>query len=117
MVKKVKKTGKASSRKVKEKTVAKKGIKEGRRIRTKSVLKKTAITRKAKPKVWAKFQVSKALRAKGVKLKGKKPPLKKTKKRTAQFQKADRLLEKGRSRGFITNDEILKEFPIIEDDV
>ena len=117
MVKRAKKTGKAPSRKVKEKTVAKKGIKGGRRIRTKSVLKKTAITQKARPKVWAKFQVSKASRAKEVGLKDKKPPLKKTKKRTAQFQKADRLLEKGRSRGFITYDEILKEFPLIEDDV
>ena len=32
-------------------------------------------------------------------------------------EKADRLLLKGRERGFVTYDEILKEFPTIEDDI
>src|ERR1035437_9758927 len=31
--------------------------------------------------------------------------------------KADKLISKGRERGFITYDEILKEFPKIEDDI
>ncbi|HAO64593.1 TPA: hypothetical protein DCQ44_01270, partial [Candidatus Taylorbacteria bacterium] len=31
--------------------------------------------------------------------------------------KANRLLLKGRERGFVTYDEILKEFPTIEDDI
>ena len=45
------------------------------------------------------------------------PPKKLTKKEQAQRQKANKMFVKGRERGFITYDEILKEFPNIEDDV
>ena len=83
----------------------------------KRVSKKTAKARKMKPKVRAKSKVKKAPQAKKVAVKEKKPLIKRSKKRTAQYQKAERLLEKGRTRGFITYDEILKEFPLIEDDV
>src|SRR3990167_11259308 len=34
-----------------------------------------------------------------------------------QSMKAERLLAKGRERGFVTFDEILKEFPLIEEDI
>src|SRR3989344_7463591 len=34
-----------------------------------------------------------------------------------QSMKAERLLAKGRERGFVTYDEILKEFPLIEQDI
>lgn len=40
-----------------------------------------------------------------------------TKKDLARRTKADKLFQKGRERGFVTYDEILKEFPNIEDDV
>ena len=112
------------TKKVVKKTAATKGAGKKRSIHAakksakktlakKRVLKKSTKVRKVKPKVRAK---TKAKRAKKVEVKGKKP-IKKTKKRTAQYQKAERLLEKGRMRGFITYDEILKEFPLIEEDV
>ena len=45
------------------------------------------------------------------------PPKKLTKKEQARQQKANKMFVKGRERGFITYDEILKEFPTIEDEV
>ena len=45
------------------------------------------------------------------------PPKKLTKKEIARQDKANKMFVKGRERGFITYDEILKEFPNIEDDV
>ena len=55
---------------------------------------------------------------------GKKPAVKKTKaagkmspKRRELELKADKIIAKGKERGFITYDEIMKEFPHIEDDV
>jgi RNA polymerase primary sigma factor len=47
----------------------------------------------------------------------KTKPVKITLKQKELNSKADKLIVKGRERGFITYDEILKEFPKIEDDV
>ncbi|MFA5652110.1 MAG: sigma-70 family RNA polymerase sigma factor [Candidatus Paceibacterota bacterium] len=47
----------------------------------------------------------------------KTKPVKITLKQKELNSKADKLITKGRERGFITYDEILKEFPKIEDDV
>ena len=44
-------------------------------------------------------------------------PKKLGKRQIEKNKKADALVEKGKSRGFITYDEILKEFPKIEEDV
>lgn len=44
-------------------------------------------------------------------------PKKLTKKEIVRQEKVERLLQKGRERGFVTYDEILKEFPTVEEDV
>ena len=52
------------------------------------------------------------------KVASKKPePKKKGKAQNEATEKRERILAKGKERGFITYDEILKEFPTIEDDV
>ncbi len=48
---------------------------------------------------------------------GGAPKVKVSKKAADLAMKSGRLLERGRERGFVTYDEILKEFPTIEDDV
>ena len=94
------------------------------------------MTSKKKTKVLSKEKSSKVSKAKAVK---KTKPVKKAvvkkvvkkevvkqkivsspktlPKRKENDIKADRILNKGRERGFVTYDEILKEFPKIEDDV
>ncbi|MBX4206234.1 sigma-70 family RNA polymerase sigma factor [Candidatus Parcubacteria bacterium] len=48
--------------------------------------------------------------------KGAKSP-KQTKQRVEQVLKTDRLITRGKERGFVTYDEILREFPTIENDI
>src|SRR5690606_23219181 len=57
--------------------------------------------------------------AKSTKTKEKKAsaPAKVTKKDIELEQKLEKILAKGKERGFVTYDEILKEFPSIEEDV
>jgi RNA polymerase primary sigma factor len=70
----------------------------------KKVVKKT--TPKTKKKVRASSRAT------------SKTPAKKGKEKAADWVgKADKLIVKGKERGFVTYDEILKEFPHIEDDV
>lgn len=90
---------------------------------TKKVTKKTAVkkaVKKAAPKV-AKKSLKPRLAVGQASTSDLKPkiekPKKLTKKEQQQRQRADKLLAKGRERGFVTYDEILKEFPNIEDDV
>ena len=87
--------------------------------KAKSKKKKTAERRKkGLPK-------KKALRAKKTALKKKKAaapkaaakPKKLGKKRAALELKAERLIGKGKERGYVTYNEILKEFPTVEEDV
>jgi hypothetical protein len=47
----------------------------------------------------------------------KAPKVSKGKKAKDLEAKANRLLTKGKERGFVTYDEILKEFPTVEDDI
>ncbi len=54
--------------------------------------------------------------SKKTKVKSALSPKAKEKAREA-LRKADRLIAKGKERGFVTYDEILKEFPTIEDDI
>ncbi|MEK7579119.1 MAG: sigma-70 family RNA polymerase sigma factor [Patescibacteria group bacterium] len=86
------------------------------KTKPKRVLKQRArLTKKtARPK--AKKQ------KKALKIKAKKAPKapvekKLSKKEILRREKTERLYKKGRDRGFVTYDEILKEFPSIEDDV
>lgn len=89
--------------------------------------KKIAKVKKTKP---AKKTVAKKVKAKAVSKKPKKaakvaskakvtkPALKKGgSKKEDQESKLQHLLARGRERGFVTYDEILKDFPTIEDDV
>ena len=88
MVKKVaKKTAKKSVKKVSKKTVAKKVVKK----EIKKVVKKTSVKGAKEKKVLTKAEI--------------------------QQKQADQIIEKGKKRGFITYDEILKTFPNIENDV
>ncbi len=75
----------------------------------KKVIKKKTLKKKVAKKVKAKKVVVKKVKpAKPVKVSAKKRDL---------DIKADKLIAKGRERGFITYDEILKEFPHIEDNI
>ncbi len=76
---------------------------------TKKKIKKVSKS-KAKPVKKSKETVKKI---KTVKSK----PVKVTLKQKELDTKANRLIAKGKERGFITYDEILKEFPKVEDDV
>jgi len=95
---------------VKNKSKAKSSLKSKSKISKK-------IVKKIKPKVKIKKinkPVTKKVPAKKV---AKAPTTKQTKKTADLETKAGQLLLKGKSRGFVTYDEILKEFPHIEDDV
>ena len=75
-----------------------------KQIKKKSVKKKVVLKSKTKTKKQAK-----------PKTKAKKP---KVVNKAKEFEiKAERLMLKGRERGFVTYDEILKEFPTIEEDI
>jgi len=100
----IKKTVKKSpSKKVapKKKTPAKK--KEAKKVKPKKVSPKKKSPSK---KVPAKKKVAKVV-----------PKKKKSDKAKKLDAKANRLISKGRERGFVTYDEILKEFPTIEEDI
>jgi RNA polymerase primary sigma factor len=60
---------------------------------------------------------SKAKHKKGEKTRKKKSSSTPAKKAKEMMVKAEKLLSRGRERGFVTYDEILREFPTIEDDV
>lgn len=83
------------------------------RVKKSRVTKKT--TRKKAIKKTTRARVKKVTVKKTV----RKAPAKKkqTKKEQELWKKANKLFEKGRERGFVTYDEILKIFPKIEDDV
>jgi RNA polymerase primary sigma factor len=79
-----------------------------------SKVSKIKAVKKAKPV--KKAVVKKVVKKEVVKQKIVSSP-KVSPKRKENDIKADRILNKGRERGFVTYDEILKEFPKIEDDV
>lgn len=79
---------------------------------------KKALFKKLKAKHLKKLPKAKKTKGKdtsGKIVKGK--PIKLTKKELELNVKAERLIAKGRERGFVTYDEILKEFPNIETDI
>lgn len=97
---------KKTTKKATKKVVTKKTTK-------KSLNKKTTkkIAKKASKKIIKK--VSNKIKKKTIK---KDSPKKAEKKKEWEI-KADKLLIKGKQRGFVTYDEILKEFPTVEEDV
>ena len=88
----------------------------------KASAKKKAVKKPAKKKVAKKVpkRAAKKKAPKKAPAKKKTPAKKKVEKRKSQKSmetKAGKLIEKGRDRGYVTYDEILKEFPKIEEDV
>jgi RNA polymerase primary sigma factor len=104
----------------KNKTKAKKAVKKPVAKKNKKPAKKN-IAKKTSTKVPAKKQVKPSAKVPEVKkrvIKMMKPPKVAVTKKEKDFEvKTNHLLVKGKERGFITYDDILKEFPHIEDDV
>jgi len=96
-----------------------------RRIRRSVARRKQTTRRTAKKSTARKRAVKKRPKATG-KISKKAPlqrkpahaaPVRLSKKAKRLEEKADALLAKGRERGYVTYDEILKQFPTIEDDI
>ncbi len=80
--------------------------------------KQKNIKKKAAPKKSAvKKSVSKVSKTKTKVKSVKAPKVKNTKKKVDDALKTDRLITRGKERGFVTYDEILREFPTIETDI
>lgn len=102
---------KKSKKKVVKKKAKKATKKKVKRVAKKKVAKKkTAKKKVAKKKAPAKKKAAK----KKVKKVAKK---KSSKKAEEQKKKLQKVLDLGKERGFITYDQIIKEFPTIEDDI
>src|ERR1035437_8730263 len=92
-------------------------------MKKKTKLKKIKKTKVAKPKAVKRIKKSARTHAifrKDPVAKKATGPVKKftvAEKAKNMDEKANRLLLKGRDRGFVTYDEILKEFPTIEEDI
>ncbi len=97
-----------SAKKVAKKVVSKKVV--AKKVVTKKVVSKKVVAKKVAPKTVTSPR-------KAVAPKKKVVPQKRSKNEILLEQKADMLLVLGRGRGYITYDEILKEFPTIERDV
>ena len=86
-------------------------------------MKKTKKATKSKPKAKVKSKpeakkvVNKVVAKKPKPVKAKAPALKKSAKKDDQETRLQQLLLRGKERGFVTYDEILKDFPTIEEDV
>jgi len=80
-------------------------------------MKKTKTAKKIKNAKKASRPVSARSRPQLHSKKKEKPALKGSAKVRDMNTKAERLMLRGKERGFITHDEILKEFPTIEDDI
>lgn len=101
--------------KMKKVTSSKRAKKKVRKVAVKKTVRKALEKAKAKKKkVTVKKKTQVLPRKKSTKEVGKKAPSRKAK---ALEDKANRLLAKGRERGYVTYDEILKAFPSIEDDI
>ncbi len=85
-----------------------KKLKKVSKNKTKSAKKTKKIVKKTTRKASAKAKSAPKIKAKGLKISSKLKEM---------DMRAGRLITKGRERGFITYDEILKEFPKVEDDI
>jgi len=102
---------KVSMKKTKKK--AKKTVKKKIHKKKVSVKKKPAVKKKAKKPLKKKVKKTKTPKAK----KPTSTRLFKGKKLQSMRRKSEALISKGKERGFITYDEILKIYPTIEDDI
>lgn len=84
--------------------------------RTKVKVKKVATKKPVAKKPVRKVATKKPVRVAAKKVVPKRP-LKLSKSELLQEHKAEELLTRGRTRGYVTYDEILREFPMIEKDV
>src|SRR3989344_3066405 len=71
----------------------------------------------AKKKKQKNRKASHAAKVKRGKKKPARKPAKLTKRKLEQVLKTDKLITRGKERGFVTYDEILREFPNIENDI
>jgi len=102
---------------VKKTKVVKKPVKKAVKKVTK-VVKKAVKSTKTTPKKTTKKEVKKVVKnVKKVVKKVSAPVLKPEKKNKDTEARISRLMVKGKERGFVTYDDILKEFPHIEDNV
>ncbi|HNU95338.1 MAG TPA: sigma-70 family RNA polymerase sigma factor [Candidatus Paceibacterota bacterium] len=123
----IKKTKKQTSKKViapktKKKTIVKKKVVKSKKPVTKKKTivakkKKAPLAKKAKAKVTTKKKPAKNTKKKITKKVEKKLSPKATKKLEQLEEKANLVIEKGKKRGFITYDEIIKIFPDLEENV
>jgi RNA polymerase primary sigma factor len=109
---------------IKKKTNTKKAPKRAQSTKRKPTKKKMAIkkTKKAPSRQSSRQAPKKKVVKKTTKRKPvvKKKPIKKkklSKKAQEKHNKLNKLINKGKDKGFVTYDEILKEFPTVEDDV
>lgn len=79
--------------------------KKQKNIKKKAALKKSAVKKVVKKVTKVKSKVAKVVKGKN------------TKKKVDDALKTERLIARGKERGFVTYDEILKEFPHIENDI
>ena len=118
---KVKKTikKKTTVKATSKKKVVVKSVKQKAKTKKKTKSKKKKVVKKVVKKV-KKIVKKKVKKTKTVKKKKKpaKPKKRAVSKKQKEFEKKSGVLvKKGRDRGFITYDEILKSFPMIEEDV
>jgi len=99
---------KSTAKKVVAKTVAKKPQARAKKV-VKKVLAKKPLVRSGAKKVSKVNLIKKIVRKGAMSARAKAA--------NERLDKADRLVLKGKERGYITYNEILKEFPSIEDDV
>src|SRR6185369_11707990 len=78
---------------------------------------KKVLKKKTKKTVAPKLRAKKKNKSTLAMSAGKSASVKPMKKADKQDQGMTRLLSKGKERGYVTYDEILKEFPTIEDDI
>src|SRR3989344_5297673 len=102
--------------KIKKKIKKIKKIKILKSKNKKALKPKKALFKKLKAKNLKRLPKPKAGKAKISKT-PKISPVKLSKKETLLQSKAEKVIAKGRERGFVTYDEILKEFPTIETDI
>lgn len=114
---KKKKVVKPPLKKAVSKSVPKKRVSAQKKSIAKKPAKKVVVKKTSTKKAPSKKIVKKTVTKKPLVSKKKVAPVKRSKAEIVSEQKATGLLTLGRTRGYITHDEILKEFPTIEREV
>jgi len=106
-----------STKKKSVKKIVKKAVKKTKKAKKKAVVPVRAGGKKRAVKKTIKKKVIKKVVKKTKKVAKKTKPKKLSKKATALQKKTNDLLKRGKERGFVTYDELIKEFPGIETDI